>query len=868
MKPSSRLTLAVACAAAAFVAVTADRIRGQGRAGAPQAPVAPMPSAPVPVLTPEEGLRSLRVAPGFKAELAASDPLIHAPVAIQFGPDGRMWVVEMNGYSPVLGGAGEDAANGRVVTLRDRDADGRFDDATVFLDNLILPRSIMLVGDGVLVGAPPELAYWRDTNGDGKADTKVVVATDYGAKPNPALPLSTNAELFPNGGLWAYDNWIYSAAYMKKLRFAGGTFEVGPTIFRGQWGFTQDDYGRFYYNDNTHSLHGDIIFGDYLQRNPNYPRLGGTNVNIAADELVWPNHKTPGVNSGGQPERELRDSELFKFTAACGPWIYRGDLMPALYGNAFIAEPVGNLVQRKVLTAENGTLVGRNPYDRADFITSADERFRPVNFATGPDGALYVVDMYRGIVEHHSLISAYLREEIKSHRLEGPYDRGRVYRIVPIDTPARRVADIAPLTNAQWVAHLADANAWWRETAQQRLVERHDTAVVPAVRRLAVSSANPLGRVQALWTLEGLGAIDRATVVAALGDAAPVVRASALRLSERYYKDAAGRAAVLARVLALTKDASPDVQVQAVLSFGEAHEASQDVALAHAVRALPGNQFARDAFYSGLAGRELTLIERLVADPAWPAGDAEANKIVSGLARGVYASRQVPAIQRLIALAASQASAARPRATALVEGIVSASTGPGSSRRPIPFPKEPDGWAALREIAEFRALLEKTAAPAPAPSTSDLILWPGKAGVVAAVAPAPLTLAEQTRFDAGKTVYTSVCAGCHLPNGRGQDGLAPPLLDSDWILGNPQAIVRIVMHGLSGAINVSGRSYIGEMPGLGSLTDEQIASVLTYLRREWGHTAAPVDPALVGTIRTETAGRVNPYGWRELNPYR
>ena len=362
MKTTWVLLLAVACAFTASVVAKVGDAQGQGRAGgAPQAPVAPMPPAPAPVLTPENALKSLTVAPGYKVEIAASEPLIHAPVAIQFGPDGRLWVVEMNGYSPVLGGLGEDDANGRVVVLRDRDGDGRYDDATVFLENLVLPRSIMLVGDGLLVGAPPELAFWRDTNGDGKADSKVVIASDYGAKPNPKLPLSTNAELFPNGGLWAYDNWIYSAAYMKKFRYRDGKFETGPTIFRGQWGFTQDDFGRFYYNDNTHSLHGDVIFGDYVKRNPNYPRLEGTNVNIAADELVWPAHETPGVTSGGQPARELHDGRLFKFTAACGPWIYRGDLLPDLYGNAFIAEPVGNLVQRKVLTAENGTLIGPEP---------------------------------------------------------------------------------------------------------------------------------------------------------------------------------------------------------------------------------------------------------------------------------------------------------------------------------------------------------------------------------------------------------------------------------------------------------------------------------------------------------------------------
>ena len=141
-----------------------------------------------------------------------------------------------------------------------------------------------------------------------------------------------------------------------------------------------------------------------------------------------------------------------------------------------------------------------------------------MNFGTGPDGALYVVDMYRGIVEHHSLISPYLREEIKAHQLEGPYDYGRIYRVVPIDKPARRVAHIGRLTSAQWVAHLADANAWWRETAQQVLVERYDAAVVPAIRRIATSSPQPRGRVQAMWTLEGLGALDRATVIAAFGD--------------------------------------------------------------------------------------------------------------------------------------------------------------------------------------------------------------------------------------------------------------------------------------------------------------------------------------------------------------
>ena len=395
---------------------------------------------------------------------------------------------------------------------------------------------------------------------------------------------------------------------MKKFRYKDGKFETGPTIFRGQWGFTQDDYGRFYYNDNTHSLHGDVIFGDYLQRNPHYPRLEGTNVNIAADEAVWPAHETPGVTSGGQPARELRDGRLFKFTAACGPWIYRGDLLPDLYGNAFVAEPVGNLVQRKVLTAENGSAHrAATRTTQADFIASTDERFRPVNFSTGPDGALYVVDMYRGIVEHHSLISAYLREEIKSHQLEGPYDYGRIYRVVPIDKPAPRVAQIATLTSAQWVEHLGDANAWWRETAQQLLVERHEAATVPAIRRLATSSTRALGRVQAMWTLEGVGALDRATVMARLE------RQGAGRAGRRRCASASAcsRTPPAARISSRASGVDRRTRrrkcsCRPCSRYGEAHDPRPDVALAQAVRAQPGNRFLRDAFYSGLADRELS----------------------------------------------------------------------------------------------------------------------------------------------------------------------------------------------------------------------------------------------------------------------
>src|SRR4051812_29334119 len=169
-----------------------DRLDKAGEVQKPIVPAERIP--PAPPLSAAEALASFTVAPGFKLELVASEPLVQDPVAIAFAPDGALWVVEMRDYMPDLDGTTENEANGRVVVLRDRDGDGRYDSATVFVDHLVLPRAILLVGDGALIGAPPELAFWRDTDGDGKADTKVLVASDYGVRVDPKRPELANPE--------------------------------------------------------------------------------------------------------------------------------------------------------------------------------------------------------------------------------------------------------------------------------------------------------------------------------------------------------------------------------------------------------------------------------------------------------------------------------------------------------------------------------------------------------------------------------------------------------------------------------------------------------------------------------------------------
>src|SRR5688500_8813271 len=479
----SRATLALLVALPAAFAQIGDRQDKKGEVQ--KALVPPEKIPPAPALTPEEALKSFKLAPGIKLELAAAEPLVQEPVAITFGPDGRMWVVEMRGYMPDLDGNGEDAPVGRVVVLTDRNGDGRYDDSKVFADQLVLPRAIALVDDGVLVGAPPELLFLRDTDGDGRADKREVIATDYGVRVDPKRPHLANPERAPNSLLWAFDNWIYSAAYTKKFRYVNGAWETGGTLFRGQWGLTQDDFGRLYYGSNSDSLRVDVIFSDYLQRNPHYPRLGGTNVNGAEDQFVWPARVNPGINRGYRPEM-LRDGKLKEFTAACGWWVYRGDLMPELAGNLFVAEPSGNFVRRTLLTSENGTVRGRNAYaeQKQEFIASTDERFRPVSFATGPDGALYIVDLYRGVLQHRISLTSYLRKQSEDRKLVHPQHLGRIYRVVPAGRPVPRVPRIATLSTAQWVERLGHANGWWRDTAQRILVERRDTGAVPAIRNL------------------------------------------------------------------------------------------------------------------------------------------------------------------------------------------------------------------------------------------------------------------------------------------------------------------------------------------------------------------------------------------------
>ena len=800
---------------------------------------------PAPALSPEEALRSFKLAPGIRLEVAASEPLVEEPVAIAFAPDGAMWVVEMRGFMLDVDGASEDAPIGRVVVLRDTNVDGRFDQRTVFVDGLIMPRTILLLDGGALVGAPPELAFWQDTDGDGRADKKTLVASDYGVQGDPSRPHLAGPERAPNSLLWGFDNWIYSSGYVRKFRPANGAWETAPMRFYGQFGLSQDDFGRLYFNYNSDYLRADIVAADYLRRNPHYPKLGGTNLKLAGDQSVWPARVTPGINRGYMRDM-LRDDRLKAFTAACSPYVYRGDLLPSCYGNVFVAEPAGNLVRRAIVKPADGSLQAENAYDQAEFVASRDERFRPVNFATGPDGALYIVDLYRGIIQHRMSFTTYLRREVKARGLESPVHLGRIYRVVPAEGAPDRGRRFTSLATPALVRELGHANAWFRETAQRLLVERRDSAAIPLLKALVRSERSEFARLHALATLAGLDAADAITVRAALEDPAPVVRVAAIRQAEKHL-GSDQRPQLLRRLVELAANPLPEVQLQAVLTLGEARDHAIDFEISEVVVRSPRNVFLRDAFLSGLLDREWPLLQRLLAGP--PSGAAVA--LAERLAAGVLGARNPEHLAQLFEAITLESCDPGVRRS-VVRGLGAASS--VLARRPLPLSRRPDDFLRLTSDPGLRPAVQQLA---------RVLLWPGQEAAGGS-AVTKLSANEQKRFEDGREVFAAACANCHQPSGSGLAGLAPPLLDSEWVLDSPGKLVRIILHGVRGPIVVAGESFSGDMPGFGLLADEQIAAVATYVRREWGHVATPIAPAEVTAIRRETEGRTDAWTVREF----
>lgn len=835
MKAPVAFCLTAGCLLAAQTAFALNK----GNAG-PEEVTLKFKLPPAPVLTPEEELKTFKLEKGFRIELVASEPMIQSPIAISFDDQGRMFVVEMRGYMNDVDGAGEKEPNGRISLLQDTQGTGRMDKATAFADGLVMPRSVLAVNGGALIGESPNLWFCKDTKGTGVADVRTVVATDYGTR-------GGQPEHMANTPTWTMDNRIWSAGYGTSFRLNAGTWQRGPGLGRGQYGLCQDDSGRLYYNYNSDLLRTDLLPATAFARNPLLRNVTSVNSQVIADQSVFPIHPTPGVNRGYDASTLRADGTLAKTTATCGAAVYRGDLFgPAYHGNAFVPEPAANLVKRLVLKEKDGVVKGAAAVPGQEFLASTDERFRPVQVVNGPDGAIYIVDMYRGIIQHQGFLTHYLVANIKDRKLEQPVNRGRIWRIVP--EKATKVATVkVPAATLARVELLRHPSGWVRDTAQRLLVESGDAAAVPALRQTlkAAGAANAFARLHALWTLEGLNALDAEALRAALKDADLQVRAAGVRLATPD---------LLPDLLAMTDEKEVIVQAHLAIRLGAAGSPDAEVALAKLLVAHGQNTLVREGALTGMRGKE-TAIAKLVAAQATAANADGAGFVVEALATLVSQSGKAGPMEEMLNLAVSLDNKAMQ--LAVVRGLdrggrdakAKPTKGVAVSKvaKLLWLPAEPPAMAKLTA-----ALTDKAGAAALA-GLNERVMWVGKPGAPKPPVVVPLTAAQQASFEHGRTIFNGLCAACHQPHGYGLDGLAPPLVDSEWVTGKPDVVARIVMNGLGGPVKVGGRTWDLSMPPMAQLNDEDLAAVVTYVRREWEHTASPVDAKFVKGLRDQYA---------------
>jgi len=666
-------------------------------------------------LTPEQSLKAFRVPKGYHMELVASDPMIREPVAIAWDGNARMYVAEMDTYMQDADGSGEHDPISRVMLLEDTNNDGKMDKSSVFIDKLLLPRMLLCVDHELLVNETDtyDMYSYKDTNGDGVADQKKAVYQIGKKAPG-------NLEHQRSGLDWNLDNWIYVTVDPVRFRYTKNGLKADslPSGSNGQWGLTHDNYGRLFF-----SRAGGEIPASGFQINPIYGGLEFPDQYSEEFNAVWPIISTPDIQ-GGLNRLRLTDSTLNHFTASNGQSIFRGDKLPAdLVGDYLIGEPVARIIRRAKVINTNGKLSLENAYKQREFIASTDMNFRPVNTYTGPDGCLYIVDMNRGIIQESQWTpkGSYLRPQIERLGLDKNIQHGRIFRLVHDGMKPGPKPHMLDESSATLVTYLNHPNGWWRDNAQKQLVILGDKSVVPALKQMAVgqsgSSVKPpsaLGRLHALWTLEGLEAIDKDLVFTALKDTDPQVRRAAVLISERYIKQDDDQ--VVEALRSLRTDPSYDVRTQLVLSLHAGKSAKANGLASEIIEQSANNEM--------LVGAQKSLLK---------------NDAVK-----TYGSR----LGRL----------------------------------------EPE---------------------------------------------------ERKMVLAGANTFKTLCASCHGPDGKGlavggSSMVAPPLFASKRVVGDKDVLIKILLNGLSGPVDE--KTYPDVMPSMAANDDEWIASVLSYIRYEFGYT--------------------------------
>jgi len=649
----------------------------------------------IPPLEPAAAMKSFTVEPGFRIERVAAEPLVHDPVAICFDENGRLFVCEMCDYSE------DDKANlGVIRLLEDTNDDGRFDKSTPYVEGLSWPTAVQCYDGGVFVAAAPFLYYCKDTDGDGRADVKRLVYQGFHR---------SNVQGLVNCLRWGLDNRLHGATStaggelnradtetpagpdaknkLPAVRMNGRDFSIDPRTRDlrlesggGQHGMSFDDWGRKFVSSNSDHIQLVMFEDRYMARN-RFLAAPSPRVSIATDGPAAPVFRTSPIEPWRIVRTELRVSGKVPgiiegggkpagyFTGATGVTIYRGDAWPrAFQGNAFIGDVGSNLVHRKILEPAGVELRARRADDGREFVASSDIWFRPCQFGNAPDGTLHILDVYREVIEH----PAALPPSIKKHLdLTSGRDRGRIYRVVPEGFKPRPGPRLGKASTVELVALLEHPNGWHRETASRLLYERNDSAAKEPLVKLAAESKSPLGRMHALYALEGLAALTPEVLLARLADADPRVREHAVRLSEGLSKSASS-AALAAKLCELAAD--PDVRVRYQLAFtlGDLPSEASSQALAKIAALDASDPWIRLAVLSSLSGRADGVFARLVDDAKFrttPAGQSMLSQLAEQVGLATKPEQVAVVITGIEALPASEQPLARAVLGSLGSGL-------------------------------------------------------------------------------------------------------------------------------------------------------------------------------------------------------
>ncbi len=580
----------------------------------------------IPPTEPAAAVDTFQVQPGFRLEQVAAEPHVASPVAACFDERGRMYVVEMRDYSEQ-----DKEALGTLRLLEDADADGRFEKSTIFADKLSWPTAAICWDGGLFVGAAPDIFYLKDTDADGRADVRRVVFTGFGR---------SNVQGLINSFQWGLDNRIHGATSSsgaeisrpdrpkekplmlrgRDFAFDPRTMDLQPTSGGAQHGMSFDNWGRKFLCSNSDHIQAVMFEDRYVARNPHLA-APSPRVSIAFDGPQAEVFRISPIEPWRIVRTRLRVSGEVKgivegggraggyFTGATGTTIYRGHAFPGEYvGQAFVGDVGSNIVHRKVIEAEGVSLKARRVDEGREFVASKDIWFRPAQFANAPDGTLYILDVYREVIEHPASLPPLIKKHLD---LTSGRDRGRIYRLVPDGFKQPKLPQLDPASTVELVETLAHPNGWHRDTAARLLYQRKDTAAIALLEKFVAASPQSLGRMHGLYALQGLGALSEGATLRALADPHPRVREHAVRLAEGLIGKSR---AVRQKLIGMTGDPDLRVRYQLAFTLGEIKGEGRDAALATLARRDGDDRWQRLAIQSSLNEGAADVARMLLAD--------------------------------------------------------------------------------------------------------------------------------------------------------------------------------------------------------------------------------------------------------------